>query len=291
MKKLAILFTASAALVALASCSNLNTTPEFTDDQAFVAFDKLNVSVAEDGKTVRLPLTIASVDPAKASVSYAVVDSDANKAKEGKNFKFSDGSGVVTFNGTDRTAYIDIDILDNPGVFTGDIKFQIELVSAGELDLGFNKTCTVTITDNDHPLANILGWYTCVDEVGAKTWQMEIRKDPKDVTVCWFYNIGAMSSSWAGDDIMYYGNVDMEKGTITIPLGQTSEYLYSGTTPVTLYSVDMDYQYIYKTGNYVMTIADGGKTIYFEKEWGIYLQIDGAGYIGVCRHGVVATKN
>jgi len=120
---------------------------------------------------------------------------------------------------------------------------------------------------------------------------MEIRKDPKDVSVCWFFNIGGMSSSWAGDDIMFYGNVDLEKGTITIPLGQTSEYLYSGTTPVTLYNVDMDFNYIYKTGNYVMTIADEGKTIYFEKEWGFYLYIEGAGSVGYCRHGVVATKN
>lgn len=291
MKKISIFFAVAAAILAFSSCSGLNTVPEFSDDQAFVAFDKLAVSVAEDGKSVRLPLTVASVNPAVASVSYAVVSSDGNKAVEGKNFKFTDNTGVVTFNGTDRTAYIDIEILDNPGVFTGDIKFQIELVSAGELNIGFNKTCTVTITDQDHPLASILGWYTCVDEVGAKTWQMEIRKDPNDISVCWFYNIGAMSSSWAGDDIMYYGNVDLEAGTITIPLGQTSEYLYQGTTPVTLYRVDMNYEYIYKTGNYVMEIADEGKTIYFEKENGLYLQIDGAGYIGVCRHGVVATKN
>ena len=189
MKKISILFAAAAMAIAFASCSNLNSTPEFTDDMSFVAFDNLSMSVAEDGKSVRIPITMASIDPAAVSVAYSVVDSEGNLAKEGKNFKFKDNSGVVVFDGKERSSFIDIEIIDNPGVFTGDIKFQIELVSAGELNIGFNKTCTVTITDNDHPLSDILGWYAATAGNG-KAWDMELRKDPDDVSVVWFYNIG-----------------------------------------------------------------------------------------------------
>ena len=67
MKKISILFAAAAMAIAFASCSNLNSTPEFTDDMSFVAFDNLSMSVAEDGKSVRIPITMASIDPAAVS--------------------------------------------------------------------------------------------------------------------------------------------------------------------------------------------------------------------------------
>ena len=270
MKKISILFAAAAMALAFASCSNLNSTPEFTDDMSFVAFDNLNMSVAEDGKSVKIPITMASIDPAAVSVAYSVVDSEGNLAKEGKNFKFK----------------------DNPGVFTGDIKFQIELVSAGELNIGFNKTCTVTITDNDHPLSDILGWFAATAGDG-KAWDMELRKDPDDVSVVWFYNIGAMSSSWAGDDIMYYGNVEYDsatgKGTITCPLGQESEYKYSGTTPVMLYMLDAEGQSYFTEGNLIFEISDFGKKLSIPEN-GVYLLIPGAGYVGKAGAPIVAIK-
>lgn len=292
MKKISILFAAAAMALAFASCSNLNSTPEFTDDMSFVAFDNLSMSVAEDGKTVKIPITMASIDPAAVSVAYSVVDSEGNLAKEGRNFKFRDNSGVIVFDGKERSSYIEVEIIDNPGVFTGDIKFQIELVSAGELNIGFNKTCTVTITDNDHPLSDILGWFAATAGDG-KAWDMELRKDPNDISVVWFYNIGAMSANWAGDDIMYYGNVEYDSatgtGTITCPLGQESEYKYGGTTPVMLYMLDAEAESYFTEGNLVFEISDHGKKLSIPEN-GVYLLIPGAGYVGMAVAPIVATK-
>ena len=118
-----------------------------------------------------------------------------------------------------------INITDLAGEYTGDLSFTIQLVSAGELDLGANSTCTVRISDLDHPLASILGSYTVkvFDYfAGADAqWTATFDKDPSDVSVVWIYGITA---STGADGV--YGNVatDPETGeftSITIPFGQT----------------------------------------------------------------------
>lgn len=287
MKKIFNISAVLLAAVTLASC-NLNKTPVFTEDMSFAAFDKLSISVAESGEQVLIPITIASIDPVKVAVAYSVVE--GGTAVEGTNFKLKDDSGVLSFDGKVRTAYIPVEIIDQPGKFTGDIKFSIEIVSAGSLQVGANSVCTVTITDNDHPLASILGTYVFVDAVGGATWTGDIIKDKEDVTMCWFTNLCNLPAGWLGDDMLYYGRVDIEKGTITVPMGQVSEYKYGGTTPVTIAFLDAAYTKYWTEGDYIIKIEDGGKVLKYEEEYGIYAYLEGLGWLGRCRHGVVGTK-
>lgn len=287
MKRINTIFALAAGIAMFASC-DINKTPVWSDDNAFAAFDKTAVSVKEDVGSVKIPVTIASIDPVEVAVTYAAVDTLG--AASGVNFKLTNESGVLAFDGEQRTAYIEIEIIDQPGVYTGDIKFAIDLTGAGDLNLGSNKTCVVTITDNDHPLASILGTYTGVDETRGTTWELEVRKDPNDTKTVWFYNICCFGSDWAGDDIMYYGTVDIEAGTITIPLGQDSEYVYSNGNAVTLCNLDINQEYINDTGSYVITIKEDGQRLEFQKDYGLCAYIFDAGAIGRCAAGSYATK-
>lgn len=287
MKRINTIFALAAGIAMFASC-DINKTPVWSDDNAFAAFDKTAISVKEDAGLVKIPVTIASIDPVEVAVTYAAVDTLG--AENGVNFKFTNESGVLSFDGEQRTAYIEVEIIDKPGVFTGDIKFAIDLTGAGDLNLGSNKTCVVTITDNDHPLAAILGAYNGVDETRGTTWTMEVRKDPTDTKTVWFYNICCFGSGWAGDDIMYYGTVDIDAGTITIPLGQESEYVYSNGNPVVLYNLDINQQYINDTGSYVITIKEDGKRLEFQKDYGLIAYIPDTGTIGRIAAGSYATK-
>ena len=256
MKKIFGISTVLAAALAVASC-DLNKTPVFTDDMSFAAFDETAVAVAEDGKTVSLPITIASIDPVKVAVAYTVTD---GTAVQGKNFKLTDNSGVVSFDGTERTAYIDFEVIDNPGVFTGDLSFTVQLESAGSLDLGANSTCTVTIQDNDHPLAAILGDYSVsVDDYWGDHYDFTVTivKDPDDVSVVWLQNLdpymGGYGYTAKNGYNSFYGNVNADKTTITLPQDQAFGYY-----DMVLKGVDAAWE------NYcdvVMEISDGGKTI------------------------------
>lgn len=287
MKRINTIFALAAGIAMFASC-DVNKTPVWSDDNAFAAFDKVAVSVKEDAVSVKIPVTIASIDPVEVAVTYAAVDTLS--AKNGVNFKLKDESGVLAFDGEQRTAYIEIEIINDAGHFTGDLKFSVDLTGAGDLNLGSNKTCVVTITDNDHPLASILGTYNCVDETRGTTWEMEVRKDPNDTKTVWFYNICCFSSGWAGDDIMYYGTVDIEAGTITIPLGQDSEYVYKNGNAVTLCNLTADQMYINDTGSYVISIKEDGKRLEFQKDYGLCAYIFDAGTVGLCAAGSYATK-
>lgn len=215
------------ALTAALSCSELNQTPVFEDSKSFVAFGQTSYSVSEDAGTLSIPVTLASPDAKKVTVAYSVADSTA---KEGVNFALVDESAVLVYDGTSYVQNIEIDITNiattaEQSGYTGDLVFTVTLESAGDLDLGYNKTCTVKILDLDHPLAAILGEY----KVSAKyyqgtpcEWSLTFTNDPEDVTVVWI-DFPTMFSfnyaSWGGWSI--YGNVSEDLKTITIPCGQT----------------------------------------------------------------------
>lgn len=222
MKKFYKILTTCAALATMASCQ-LNETPVFNDaTDAFAAFDISSVTVNEDAGSVSIPVTVASVNPVKVSVAYTTTD---GTAKAGENFNLSDASAVLQFNGTDRTMNLVVDIVNLAGEYTGDLSFNVSLVSAGDINLGANSSCTVKIADLDHPLASILGDYDAkvfsyFDGADA-VWSAKFDKDPSDVTVVWIYGITASTPT---DGI--YGNVvtDSETGeitAITIPFGQS----------------------------------------------------------------------
>lgn len=215
------------ALTAALSCSELNQTPVFEDSKSFVAFGQTSYSVSEDAGTLSIPVTLASPDAKKVTVAYSVADSTA---KEGVNFALVDESAVLVYDGTSYVQNIEIDITNiattaEQSGYTGDLVFTVTLESAGDLDLGYNKTCTVKIVDLDHPLAAILGDYKVSAQYYQGTpceWPVTFTNDPDDVTVVWIdfpTYLSYATASWGGWAV--YGNVSEDLKTITIPCGQT----------------------------------------------------------------------
>lgn len=228
MKKILYYFGVVALGLAVASCSDdFNVAPTFDDNNAFVEIGKTSISVAENGGIISIPVTIASLNGIEENVSYAAVD---GTAKEGKDFELVDGTATLKFTAEQRTQNIQVRIIERPGEYTGDLKFTVELKSAGSVDLGVNTVCSIQINDNDHPLASILGTYAASSlnyGGAAQSWTLHIEKDPDDVTVV---HIDAIApgcidyASWG--DWSYTGSVSEDLSTITLGAGQTCEAWY-----------------------------------------------------------------
>ena len=264
MKKLLIYFSI-ATLAAFAASCNLNSDPVFDDADAFVAFDKTAVACNETAGEISVSVTLASVKGIATTISYEAVN---GTAVAGTNFDLVDGAGTLTFTSEARTQYIKVKIYDpgvtytedgerESGLYTGDLKFSLKFKSTGDVNQGTDNSCTITIGDLDHPLSAILGdWtFSALCRGAMASWPCELRKDPSDDHMVWFYDLVYFSrSGWDGWDISYYGTVSEDLTTITIPLGQESEYKYSNGNPVVLYSVDSGFNYIYDSGNITATI-------------------------------------
>lgn len=264
-----ILFIAAVSAMALVSCSKMNDYPTFNPDDSFAAFDQIAYSVDENCGTLTIPVSIASIDPEKVNVALKAVDSTA---KAGVNYELV-GDGVLRFDGKLRTMAIDVKINDKSGEYTGDLVFCLELVSAGGLKIGANNTCTVTISDLDHPLAAILGEYTGTGfdyfDGAAVNWNVNFMKDAKDVTVLW---IDAPTASFQGTypsgDYRIYAKVAEDQKSFTVPLGQVLASKASGKT-VSLWSFNGSS--VYSSGSVTFTLDASGKTFTIEEGfgWGI----------------------
>lgn len=163
-RSIKILATAAAMLVLLASCSQK---ADF-QSKPFVRFDQSAINTTEDVGTVKIPVyaygkdgatvAIPRGEQANTSVTFEVIEGTAAK---GTDFTVSPANGVLTFNNSSE-AFIEINIIDHPGVYTGSLNFSIRLTGASD---GFTiaseavSSLNFTIKDNDHPLANFLGTY------------------------------------------------------------------------------------------------------------------------------------
>lgn len=215
------------AAVAFAGCQNLNTVPEFEESESFASITISSVNIDENKGQVVIPVQIASIKPVKTAVSYEIVD---GTAKKDINYKDTNPDAVITFEGgeNERQHDIVIDIIDQPGNYTGDLNFTVKLLTATNLKISMENSCTVNISDLDHPLAEILGEYSATAESfydGTVSWTMTLLKDPKDVTVVW---INGVTDEVLGASQMFYANVTFdEAGNITgyaVPSGQFVPY-------------------------------------------------------------------
>lgn len=308
MKKiLTILSVIAAGSFVFASC-NLNDNPVFDDNDAFVAFDKAAFTCEEDADIIDVTVTLASIAGLSSTVSYEAVDATNEEAakqynltaKAGVDFELVDGKGILNFDKENRTQTIKIQIIPHLGEYTKDLKFMLRLKDTGDVNASMENNCIITITDLDHPLAALLGNYTFSgnNNGAAGSWDCPIIKDEEDDHVCWFYNIGGLGSSWVGWDICYYGVVDENLETITVPIGQEnsgkngkSKYLYSGTYAILLTTLDASQSYYYTSGNITADIIkdDAGAvtglklnlddTDAGEGAW-LFTYIDQTGWIG-----------
>lgn len=284
-----------AGAFALASCDK-NEPNVFDDKDAFVAFDAVSVTYAEDyskdGATFKIPVTLASVKGVEETVKFEVVTPEQKGAVAGVNFELVTTTGVLSFDAEKRTQYIEFKTMAD-GEYTGDLKFSVKLLPSETLPVGSESECTVTISDIDHPLTFMLGSYTATGVNywnGPTTWTMTFYKDAEDDHKVWIDNLFE-KESWAADDTRYYGIVSDDNTTLNIPFGQESEYKYSNGKPVTLLGFDGENGY--DTGSVdAKIIIDGAKvTIDFGTEWGFWVWIEDAGNLNIVNPGITAVKN
>lgn len=288
MKKIFYLFSIVLMGSLVASC-NLNDMPTFNDSDAFAAFKTSSMSITEDGGTLNIPVSVTSLGGVATTVSYEFVN---GSAKQGVDFEDASGSGTISFGAGETLKNIAVKIINHPGVFTGDLKFSVKFKSAGDVKMGANNTCAVTINDLDHPLSAILGSYTAKGTSyfnGPVEEEMTFIKDGTDVTKVWIDNLFC-NSGWSGSDTMFYGIVNDELTLITIPLGQETEYIRSSTgKPCLLLGCD-DELNTYDSGNITVAIKEGGKRLEF-LDLGPCLYLQDEGYASVMFGDIVCTKN
>lgn len=214
----------------LASCQSVDT-PMFSDKDAFVAFDSKTTSIAENaGGEVKIPVSLVASKGLGVSVGFEI-DTTAyagkNAAKEGVNYRLKNTSNTLSFtDGGEMVAYLSIEPIDN-GTYDGDVCFDIKLSAPEGCNLGANYTTTVTISDDDHPLAaaGILGTYNVVGQTpfsnvpGPFYWTCVVSKDNDYVNRVWFTQVTPDLQGLTPKPVM--GTVSDDFNTITIQSGQS----------------------------------------------------------------------
>lgn len=211
----------------LASCQSVDT-PMFSDKDAFVAFDSKTTSIAENAaREVKIPISLVASKGLDVSVGFEI-DTTAyagkNAAKEGVNYRLKNTSNTLSFTADgEMVAYLSIEPIDNDD-YNGDVCFDIKLSAPEGCNLGANYTTTVTISDDDHPLAaaGILGKYNASGanpfEGGMQNWTCEVVKDADYVDRVWFTQIVPAANGATYKSVM--GTVSADFRSITINAGQ-----------------------------------------------------------------------
>lgn len=282
-----------AAASILASCDK-NEPSKFNDKDAFVAFDKTSLTLSEGSEDViKIPVTLASVAGLEETIKFEVKEPEKKAAKQGVNFEVLTKSGTLSFNAENRTRYIEVKAIHD-GEYTGDLKFSVVIYGTESIKAGSENTCTVTVTDIDHPLGFMLGEYTATGVNALQnapcTWTMTFFKDADDDHKVWIDNL-FQKDGWTGEDMRYYGIVNEDLTSLNIPFGQESEYKYANGNPVTLLGFDGESGY--DTGSVdVAIVRDGDKvSLDFGTEWGFWILIEDAGTLNAVYPGIKAVKN
>ncbi len=217
MKKIIFYLTVLASVLHFGAC-NVNDYPVFDDKDAFVAFSSERFIVDEDTGKVRIPVRLSSLNGKTSTVTFELKDSTA---LSGTDYALSGGASVLTFDGSNPVQYIELNIKDHLGTFTGDKLFGITITNATNVNIGSMKTAYVTIADIDHPLSALLGKYTVTANSyfdGAVSWEINIEKDAKDLSKVWLSNF-VVDGTAANTKV--YGVVNAEKNKIEIPVNQS----------------------------------------------------------------------
>lgn len=267
----------AAGAMLLASC-DLNDDPKFNDGDAFIAFTSTTLSVTEnvEGGKLEIPVLLTSLSGLSSTVDFEIIPDETRPAEEGKQFTVEGDSRTLTFTKEAPTQKIVLDIVDND-VFTGDTKFVLKLKKTGDVVLGDSKTCTVTISDDEHPLKSILGTYMAAGwtyQTNDEPWEMVIEKDDEDLNKVWIGNWDpyfAKNGVKAPKSNNFYGIVSDDKTEISVPTGQKLGY-----ENVELQGWDCTDPYheegnlLPAGGNMIIKILDGGKTLKVENGWWTY---------------------
>lgn len=252
------------ATMAFSSCSN--DLPEFNDADAFVALRATTASFVENGEGTEIDVLLTSLNGLEGSVDFEIVPDEAAPATEGADFTIENASKTLTFTKDAPTQSIKIKPIDND-VYTGDKRFTINLVNAKGVNLGANKSITVTVEDDEHPLAFMLGTYAAKGSSlfnGDIEWTVKIAKDDTDAAKVWISNMVP-----GGSNTPIYGTVNDAKDEIRIPVKQ--DIVITASYPhvwfEAFYGVDGDEDVEDFVVGHISTNADGKAVISFPDYW------------------------
>lgn len=261
-------------MLSLASC-NINEYPSFDDGDAFLAFTSSTAAVGEEAGSLEIPVLLTSKSGLSATAEIEVVaDETGTGAIEGTHFTIE--NKTLTFSGLEgATQKIKINVIDND-VFGGNKSFTLRLKEGGSIKLGAAKTCKVTIQDNEHPLAFILGTYgasadSYFSSRGHFDWDITINRDETDINKVWIGDLDPYFASYgynaANDCNIFYGVVNEDRTQILIPVGQKLGYQDTALAAFVAADPDQDET---ESENIVIDIKDNGQTLVITNAWGIY---------------------
>lgn len=293
MKKFNFIYGAVAAsMMFFASCSN--DTPVFDDADAFVAFTKTTMSVDEFGQTLDVPVLLTSLSGMSGTVTFEA--DSTSTAVEGVHYTFA-GEKTLSFSGLEgSTQYIKLNIIDNDE-FGGDVKLVLNLTAVTGVNMGATKKCTVTISDDEHPLLFLFNTYkvSATSYFGSSfDWEVSISKDDTDLKKVWISNLSAYFTSIgyvAPSTNYFYGIVNADNTQISIPVGQETG-LATSSGSVTLEGFDgpdPDVVDMLSAGSYIVVdIVDNGNKLVFQHAWGT--TVGGAGWYDLFYGGLEMNK-
>ena len=225
MKKIFRVFALAAACAALFSCVDK---PEFKK-VPFVTMYKKSATVLEtqEGTVFSIPVKLYDFTGDESIVAYKVV---GGTATSGVDYKLEDISGVLDFKGGVDSLNIKVQVIGQPGTFTGDLNVKFALQSATDgVTIGKYSTFTLNIKDADHPLTELFGAYDMASicyENGTgliyPKWTINISQYEGYADRVWIDNPTYFTVAYASytKSSPIYGVVSSDKKTITIPLPQ-----------------------------------------------------------------------
>ena len=262
-------------VAALASCNK-----ELTfDHHSFISMYGGNQSVSEDVGNVTIPVSIYN----NKDGATITVKCTNGTAVSGTNFQLVEpSSGVINAAAGDTLKKIVVKIIDRPGIFDGNLAFNVSIDSQSEgVEVGAHDNVTITIKDNDHPLVDFFGEYTMravslnsSGGLGYYQWTVNVSAYEGNVSRLSFDNVTYFSAvayhSYTGD-CPVYGVVSDDKKTITFPFPQSSGTL-SG------WGIDDDAYTFGHTGyDGIYTTADVEVVFTLDEESGRYITTDSFG--------------
>lgn len=250
MKKIKGIVTL-AILFVMGGCS-LNEPATFDGADASFMFEENLSASKEDAGVLKLPVVLAGVPGApSASVKVSVVNDNNSTAIEGVDFtivnkelSFKEGYGVDT---------VRINIINNDK-FEGDKMFVITLEQPQNAKLGTQKKVLVTIVDDEHPLASILGTFAAADykladgAIDGDKYAVSVSAVPGSITQV------QISNFWGGGKTIL-ANVDLAQKKISILPGQVI-YVHKTYGDCKAVAIDLDAGAYVPTSPIEGTISD-----------------------------------
>lgn len=223
----AIKYTLLVGLAALmsASCGRKET----YDFATFATFYNSSVMVDETVGTLEIPVILRNGSDA---CRFTVKLNDGS-ARVNENFTLAEpATGVLAFAAGESEKNIVLNIVNQNGIFTGNLDFSVEIQGVSEdATVGNLNKMNVKIIDTDHPLVihKVAGSYT-VSQTGMNSsyghenysFPMNLTTDAEDATKVWCDAIMMMAYTYNNADGQFsvYGYVSEDFNTITFPTPQ-----------------------------------------------------------------------